>query len=260
MTRFSDQNANIALADEKLGRLFYASGRYNAIFLGVTSIGFVIIYILTRFNLLGEPTPQLLYISGAVLLTAILQIPAVNLARRNRGIAANFIGTLSIILFAIVFVSFWEGIVPLAILVILITPLTAIFAGMPRRYFLPLGLLIVTGIGGIFYVNANPPFVRLQTATAAAVASLAFLGTTGLLLITVTLIARSRSYRSLRTQLLVLFIIIVTIPTLLATILSAIGAYVNNETQVLNVLETVSKLKENQIDAMQNSRAMPGTF
>jgi len=44
------------------------------------------------------------------------------------------------------------------------------------------------------------------------------------------------------------FVLIVTIPTLMAAILSAIGAYVNNETQVLNVLETVSKLKENQIN------------
>ena len=49
------------------------------------------------------------------------------------------------------------------------------------------------------------------------------------------------------------FVLIVTIPTLLATVLSAIGAYVNNESQVLNVLETVSKLKENQINEVINS-------
>jgi len=250
MISSSSQNSSPQSADEKLGEVFYINGRYNATFLAVTAIGFFIIYLLTRSHILGEPTPQLLNISGAVFLTALMQIPVINLARRKKGIAANFLGSFSVIVFAILLSAFWEGTVLVAILLTLIIPVTAIFAGLPRKHIPQILLLTIVGIGGILYVNANPPGIRMQTATTAAIASLAFLATTSLLLITVTAIARSRAWRSLRAQLLVSFVIIVTIPALLAIILSAVGAYVNNETQVLNILQTVLKLKENQIGAV----------
>ncbi len=243
------QQVDTQQVDERLAQTFHANGRYNVVFLSVTGIGFVVIYLLTSFNLLGgEPVASLLYISGAVIVMAILQIPAISLARQNRGIAANFMGTLSVVIFAILLTAFWQGIVLLIIAVTLITPITAIRAGLPRRNYPALFVLVVVGIGGILYVNANSPFTRLQTATPPAIASLAFLSTTGLLLATVAISARSKSYRSLRNQLLASFIVIVTIPTLLATVLSAVGAYVNNEAQVFNVLETVSILKEEQVN------------
>ena len=263
MTRFSNQDNNLKQVDEKLGQTFYTNGRYNAMFIGAAGIGFVVIYILTLFKFLGEPAPQLLYISGAIFFLAITQFPILSLARQKRGIAANFLGTLAVIIFAILLTTFWEGIAPVAILLVFVTPLSSIPAGMPRKYYPHFLILIVAGIAAILYSNTHPLIDRLRTDTTAAIASLAFLSATGLLLLTATIVSRSRRYRSLRAQLVISFIIIVTIPTLMATILSAIGAYVNNETQVLNVLETVSKLKENQInnviagikvDAERNSR------
>jgi GAF domain-containing protein/HAMP domain-containing protein len=252
MTIYSNQNSDIKIANEKLGQAFYANGRYNPLFLMVSGLGFIVIYILTIFNLLGEPAPQVLYIGLAVLLTALLQVPAVNLARRNQGIAANFVGAFSITILAVLLTAFWQGIVYIAILAILITPLTAIWAGLPRRYWGWMFLLAAAGVLGSLAVNVNSPIERLQSSTIAAITSLAFLGTIGLLLVTITLIARSKGYRSLRTQLLTSFIIIVTIPTLLAIVLSAVGAYVNNETQTLNILKTITNLKENQINAVIN--------
>lgn len=253
MKSFSNPHTDIQRANEDLAQTFYANGRYNALFLTVTGIGFVVIYLLAKFNILGESAPQLLYISFAVLLMAALQIPALNYARRKKGIAANLLETLFIIIFATALTALWEGMASIAILVIFIVPLAAVSAGMPRKYYPHFIVLIVIGIAGIYYANSNPPVARLQTYTTAALASLAFLGTTGILLLTVLGIARSRSYRSLRSQLLISFVIIVTIPTLLATILSAVGAYVNNEAQVLNVLQTVSSLKENQINEVVNN-------
>src|SRR5258706_13928500 len=123
---------------------------------------------------------------------------------------------------------------------------------MPRKYYPGLLILIAAGIVGILYTNNHPLINRLKTDTTPAIASLAFLGATGLLLLTATVVARTRRYRSLRTQLVTSFVIIVTIPTLLATVLSAISAYLNNEHKVLNVLETVSKLKKNQINEVIN--------
>jgi GAF domain-containing protein/HAMP domain-containing protein len=249
----SNQDNN-AKADERLGQAFYTNGRYNALFLGAAGLGFVVIYILSWFRFLGEPSPQLLYISGAIFFLALTQFPILALARQKKGIAANFLGTSAVIVFAILLVSFWEGVALVAILLIFITPVTAIFAGMPRKHYLQIALLLIAGTALIVYANTNPLAInRLRTDTTVAVASLAFLGATGLLLLTATVIARSSRYRSLRAQLLTSFIIIVSIPTVMAAILSAIGAYVNNESQVLNVLETVSKLKENQINSVIDS-------
>jgi hypothetical protein len=89
-----NENIDIQLANEKLAQAFYSNGRYNAVFLGVTGIGFVVIYLLTRFNIFGETTPQLLYISGAIFLLAISQIPLLNLARRKLGIATNILAAI----------------------------------------------------------------------------------------------------------------------------------------------------------------------
>jgi len=252
MTSFSDQNNDTKLIDERLAQAFYAGSRFNAAFLGITGIGFVVIYLLTYFNLLGKSSPPLLYIAGAIFILALLQIPASNLARNKRGIAANFLGAFSIIIFAVMLTAFWQGVTIISLLLIFVTPATAFMAGMPRKYYSGLILAIGVGFVSILYVNANPPIERLQNATSAAIASLAFLATVGALLITVTIVARSRRYRTLRNQLLTSFIIIVTIPTLLAIVLSTVGAYVNNETQVLNILKTVSKLKENQINNVIN--------
>jgi len=248
MSNFPDLKTQIQQADAKLGERLYTNGRYNAMFLFVTGLGFLVIYLLTLFNILGQPSPQLLYIGGTVILLGILQIPVVNLARQKRGIAANFLESLSVIFATTLLAAFWEGILPFAIMLLLITLLTGVMAGMPRRYYPALGLLYLAGIVAILFVNTHPLIIRLQTSTTPAIASLAFLATTVALLLTVTITARSNTFRSLRNQLLTSFIIIATIPTLLATILSAVSAYTNNEAQVFNVLETVSSLKKNQID------------
>src|SRR5258706_569216 len=259
MTSFSNVDNDLKGIDEKIGQAFYTNGRYNAVFLVAAGLGFVVIYILTLFSILGEPSPQLLYISSAIFFLAIAQFPIMNLAQHKRGIAANFLGSIAVIIFAILLTAFWEGILPVAILLILITPLLSIPAGMPRKYYPRLLILIAAGIVGILYTNNHPLINRLKTDTTPAIASLAFLGATGLLLLTATVVARSRRYRSLRTQLVTSFVIIITIPTLMATVLSAIGAYVNNESQVLNVLETVSKLKKNQINEVINGFKIDAT-
>jgi GAF domain-containing protein/HAMP domain-containing protein len=248
-----DMNSNTQLADEKLAQAFYSNGRYNAVFLGITSIGFLVIYLLTRLRIFGEMSPQLLYISGVILLLALSQLPLLYLARRKQGIATNILAAAILAIFAISLTAFWEGIVLVAILVTLVTPWLAMIAGLPRKYYLLLAVITAMGMGGILYVNAYPPVDRLQSSTPAAVTSLAFLVTTGLLFITITVVARSRNYRSLRNQLLVSFLIIVTVPTVLATLLSAVGGYVNNETQMFSVLQAVSNLKEKQIDEVINT-------
>lgn len=246
MTSISNPQNDFKHIDEQLGETQYASGKYNPLFLSVVGIGFAVIYLLTSYRILGEPAPQLLYISGSVLFLAVSQVLTLFFARRKRGIQSRFLGSIFAVIFAILITAFWEGAIYIAIILILIPPLTAIAAGIPSRYRFFLYVLIAAGILVALRVNATS-VDRLQTGTPAGIASLAFIGATGLLLITITITSQSKRYRNLRSQLLTSFIIIVTVPTLMSTFISAISAYINNQSQTFNTLKTISNLKLNQV-------------
>ena len=236
--------------NERLANTFYTSRRYNPIFLGVTGLGFIAIFLLTQFGILGDPAPQLLYIGSITLLFAVTEIPALVMAQQNRGVAAIFLSSVISGVFAILLTAFWQGIVPAMILVALATPLTALRSGLPRRYFLTLFLLLAGVLAGILLVNANPPIERLQNNTPAAIASIAFLVATGLLLLTITSISQNRRFQSIQGLLLTSFLMIVTITILMTVVLSAVGAYTNSQTQTFNTLNAITTLKENQIETL----------
>jgi GAF domain-containing protein/HAMP domain-containing protein len=236
--------------NERLANTFYTSRRYNPIFLGVTGMGFIAIFLLTQFGILGDPAPQLLYIGSITLLFAVTEIPALVMAQQNRGVAAIFLSSVISGIFAILLTAFWQGIVPAMILVALVTPFIALRSGLPRRSFPTLFLLLAGVLTGILLVNANPPVDRLQNNTPAAIASIAFLLATGLLLLTITSISQNRRFQSIQGLLLTSFLMIVTITILMTVILSAVGAYTNSQTQTFNTLNAITTLKENQIETL----------
>jgi len=235
MTSNSNPQNDTKQIDERLAETFLAGGKYNALFLGVTGIGFAVIYILTQYALLGQPTPSLLYIIGTVLSLAVVRIITTFAASRKKGIAARFLSSISTIVFAILISYYWEGFVYIAVILIFIPPLTAIGAGMPNRYRPYLYTLILIGIIGILVANANTHLERIQSLTTTGIASITFLGAFGLLLIAVTVISKSKRFSNLRNQLLTLIIIIVTVPIVTATLISAMSASTNNQSQTLVV-------------------------
>ncbi|HEX9333929.1 MAG TPA: hypothetical protein VF896_18705, partial [Anaerolineales bacterium] len=230
MNQASNSESDIRTANERLAKTLYSNGRYNPILLAVAGTGFIAIFLLTQFGILGEPAPQLLYIGGITLLFALAEIPVLTLAQRNKGITANLYGSVIVGIFGIFLTLFWDGIVLIVIPLVLITPFMAFRNGMPRKYMPVLLLLLAAIVGGILYANVNSPIDRLQNGTSAAIASIAFLGATALLLVTITIISQSRRFQSLQGLLLTSFAIIVTIPTVLTAVLSAVGAYTNNQT------------------------------
>src|SRR5215216_2297901 len=240
------QNDTTAL-NERLASKFYASRRYNPIFLAVTGIGFMAIFLLTQFGILGNSAPQLLYIGGITLLFAIAEIPMLALAQRKNGIAVTFLGSAIAGAFAILLTMFWQGILLVTISITLLTPFIALRARMSRRYVLSLLLLLTVIVGTILLVDANAPMERLQNNTSAAIASIVFLGATAILLITITNISQ-RTFKSIQGLLLTSFIIIVTIPIFMTAVLSALGAYTNSQTQTFNSLQAIATLKQNQIE------------
>lgn len=250
MNQASNSESDIRTANERLAKTLYSNGRYNPILLAVAGTGFIAIFLLTQFGILGEPAPQLLYIGGITLLFALAEIPVLTLAQRNKGITANLYSSVIVGIFGIFLTLFWDGIVLIVIPLVLITPFMAFRNGMPRKYMPVLLLLLAAIVGGILYANVNSPIDRLQNGTSAAIASIAFLGATALLLVTITIISQSRRFQSLQGLLLTSFAIIVTIPTVLTAVLSAVGAYTNNQTQTFNTLQAITTLKTDQIDTL----------
>jgi GAF domain-containing protein len=236
--------------NERLADKFYSTRRYNPIFLAVTGMGFIAIFLLTQFGILGDPAPQLLYIGTITLLFAIAEIPMLSFARQKNGILVTFLGSAIAGVFAILLTMFWQGILPVTILIALPTPFIALRSGMPRRYVINLLLLLGAIIGGILSVNASAAVERLQNNSSAAIASIVFLGATGLLLITITNISQNKRFKSIQALLLTSFIIIVTIPILMTAALTAVGAYNNSQTQTFNTLEAIAILKQNQIESL----------
>jgi GAF domain-containing protein/HAMP domain-containing protein len=234
--------------DERLAGKFYSSRRYNPIFLAVTGLGFIAVFLLTQFGVLGDPAPQLLYIGSITLLFAVAEIPILVLARRKNGVVATLVGSAIAGVFAILLTVFWQGIFPVAILIACITPLIALRSGLPGRFSATLLLVLAISLGGIFAVNANPPMERLQNNTSAAIASIVFLAAAGLLLVTITSISQNRRFRSIQGLLLTSFIVIVTVPIVMTAVLSALGSYTNSQDQTFNTLTAITTLKENQIE------------
>jgi len=251
MNSMIESQSDLDKFNERLAGNFYKGGRYNPFFLGLTGLGLVAIYWLTQIGILGNVAPQLLYIGITTIVLALLQFPVLALARSRRGIAANILVTICILAFSISLVIFWQGIAPVAVLVVLITPGIALRSGIPRKYIPWYAAVILICISGIVYAEylaqSNATLERLQNNSSAAIASLAFLGATAILLVTITIVSQSRNFRSLQGLLLTSFVIIVTIPTVMATILSGVGAYANSQTQTLNTLKAITNLKENQI-------------
>ena len=250
MSYLSKSQSDFYAQNERLARAFHNNGRYNPYFLGVTGIGFFAIYILTQLDIFGQPAPQLVYIGILTTSLAALQYPLLSLARRNKGIAVYLLSTLTIGIFAILLTNFWQGIAPASILMVLITPISALRAGFPRRFFPLLIVIALISTVGILYIETNSTFDRLQNSSPAAIASFAFLLATGLLLVTITLISENKNFKSLQTLLLTSFVVIVTIPTLMATILSTIGSFTTSQAQTFGTLKAISNLKESQINSL----------
>ena len=250
MKYFRSTEHDVVMQNERLARAFYSYGRFIPYFLGVTGIGLIAIFILARSGVFGQPSPPLIYIGVSTVVLALVQIPLLELARRKKGFAATLLGSLATGVFAILLTSFWQGIYPVSIAICLIPPLFALRTGISRRYLILLFLIVLFSIGGILYTENQNTFVRLQNGTPASIASIAFLISTFLLLAVISIVSENKSFKRLQTLLLTSFIVIVTVPTILAAVLSAIGTYTNSQTQTLNTLQAITNLKVNQLEVL----------
>lgn len=250
MSDLRESENDITIQNERLARAYSANGRFIPHFLGVTGIGFLAIYGLARSGIFGQPSLSLVYLGAITILLALTQIPLLAMARRNKGVAAVLWGSIATGIFAILLTYFWQGIFPISIAVALIAPVSAMQVGISRRHFFILALITLLSIAGILYVENRAAFTRLQNGTPASIASIAFLIATGILLATITIISENRNFKRLQNLLLASFVVIVTVPTIMAAVLSATGTFTNSQTQTFNTLRAISNLKESQLSAL----------
>lgn len=248
MNDHSNLNTDLDVMNKRLAKKLYSNRRYNPILFGAAGIGFIAIYLLTQFGILGEPAPQLLSIGGITLLLALAEIPGLTFAQQNKGVLAGLYGSSVLGLYAILLTFFWQGIEWIATLISIIPLVMALRHGLPRKYVPSLLMILGVTLLGILIVDATSPVDRLQSSSPASIASIVFLVATSLLLITITTISQNRRFRSLQGLLLVSFVIIVMIPTVMTAVLSAIGAYTHNQTQTFSALEAITTLKVDQIE------------
>src|SRR5215208_1861291 len=164
MNQSRESKSDINAINERLAKSFYANGRYNPHFLGVAGFGLLAIYILTQSGILGEPAPQLIAIGiVTILLAAVQEWPALWLARRRRGIAANFSGSIAVGIYCIALTFLWQGILLAAVFIAIIAPAIAIRTGMQRKHIALMLLVALASVGGIIFAELNPITQRLQS-------------------------------------------------------------------------------------------------
>ena len=238
--------------DEKVSLTFQKVGNFIPVFLLISGLGILVIYFLNAAGVLGDRARPLLWIGESIVLVAGLQqVVLIFLARRNHGVAAYFVSTILITVLAGILVGLWQNSIYFALPTILLLPISGFMAGSLRKYIPWLILLVAGCIAGVFLVGNTVSnlsnFEQIPWDSPASISSVAFLAATGLLLITITAISQNRRSRSLQALLLTSFILLVTIPTVMATVLSGVGAYSNSQIQTFNTLKAISNLKENQI-------------
>jgi GAF domain-containing protein/HAMP domain-containing protein len=233
-------------SEQRLGEVLLSIVRYFPILAGLLSLGLVGIFGLSRSGLLGESAWQVLPVAGASLLAGVAVLGVGALARRGRAQSALIALTLVMALWAVSVVVFWEAGLAVAILLLWIAPLIGIVARYERRKLIGLGLLSVVLTAVLYWLDGYPWIDRLSSSNPAGLAAVVLLASTVLLFAIGNIVVRLFRYRTLQSQLVVSFTLILAVPILLMTAISALNAFANSQAQFAESLEAISSLKQGQ--------------
>ena len=154
---------------------------------------------------------------------------------------------------------------PVAILIVWIAPLAAVVARMRRGHLIATGIFSALCTIAILWLNATPWLERLSADSPAGLTAIILLASTVVLFVLGTLIVRLVHYQSVQGRLVVSFVLIITVPVVFATAISAFTAYSNSQSQFGDSLQAITSLKQGQIDttvqaiALQMSSLQQGT-
>ncbi len=235
--------------DDQSSEFLFAIVRYIPLLSGLLVAGFVAIYVMARTGILGGASWQLLAVTGVVLFVGLSHLPIADFARGRRWLLAFVLYAAVMAVTSVLFVLFWQGILPVALVIAWIPPLTALAMGLRRRYWLPSVVLGAASTAAVFFMDAHQLFPRLASGDLSGLAAYTLLASTVVLFVLATIIPRLIRYRSLQGRLIVSFVLVIAVPILFTTGVSAFSAFINSENQFRDTLQSVSLLKEGQMNA-----------
>ena len=247
--------------EENFSDFLFAIVQYIPLLSTFLSIGFLIIYLLARIGISGNPDWQLLAVTCVVLLLTASTLLVVQLLHQKRGLYAYWLFSIIMAVASVLFDLFWQDIFIVAILLAWIAPLILIASRMHRNQMVIAILISAATTAIVILLNGTPPFKRLSNTNPAAFTALILLASTVVLFILTTIVARIIPYRTLQNRLIVSFIFIITIPILFTTAISAYNAFTNSQSQFSDTLQSISSLKQDQFNSyLQQIVAELGTM
>lgn len=235
--------------EARLGEILVATFRYIPLLTGLLALALLGLYAVSRSGLLGEPAWQIGAVAVASGLVGILHFPLRIVARRGRGRLALWLFWGILAIWNLSIMLLWDAAAPAAIIMAWVAFLVAFAAGIRGRRLLVIGIASVALSAVIAWLAVKPPFDRLTTANPAGLAAVILLSSTVLLFVLGTIVVRLFKYRSVQSRLVVTFTLMLAIPVLFTTAVSATTAYTNSETQFGDSLKAVTALKSDQLAA-----------
>jgi GAF domain-containing protein/HAMP domain-containing protein len=235
--------------DQALNGSLFAIIQYIPLLFTLMGIGFLTIYVLAWFGILGNPAWQLLAVTGVVLFVMVSHLQIIRWTRSQQLLPAYALYSFAMAAAGILFVLFWQGIFIVAILIAWIVPLS-LFAIRSRRLYIVLGVLI-SAIAAVIMMglDGNPPFARLSNGNPAGFSALILIASTVVLFIFTAIISRLLRYRTLQNRLVDSFIFIIAVPILFITVISVFNAFTNSQNQFRDTLQAISSLKQDEVDS-----------
>src|SRR5512135_1249127 len=242
--------------EERLSEFLSATVRYIPLLTSLLAVGLLGIYVLSEAGILGTPAWQLLAVAIASALTGLIQLGVGSLARRGRGRVPLYLFAGSLGLWGMVIVLLWEYAVAVAILMCWVAAVVAYGAGIRGRMLTAIAASSAVLSALVLLLNAIPPLARLSASNTAGLIAILILSGTLVLFVLGTVVLRLFRYRSVQARLVVSFVLIMAVPVIFTTVVSATTAYTNSQDQFAATLASLTALKRGQIESAMHGIAL----
>ncbi len=242
-------------AGRRLGELLTATVRYIPLLTALLTLGLLGIYGLAQSNILGQAAPQLLIAAGVSLGVGLAHFGVSTLVRQGRVWIALCLFWVLLGIWSVAIVLLWEAVAPVAVVMACVAFLVALAGGVRGRWLLGTAAASLALSAGILWLSGHPSGDRLTTANPAGLAAIVLLGSTVILFILGTIVARLFRYRSVQGRLVTAMTLIMAVPVVFTTAISAVTASTNSQAQLHDTLQAVSSLRRVQIDSIVQSIA-----
>ena len=237
-------------ASQRLGELLLGTVRYIPLLTALLALGLLGIHALTQYGLLGTPAPQLLIVAGISVGIGLPHLLIPWLIRRGRVWLALAIFGALLAVWGVSVAVLWEASAPVAIIMAWVQFAVVLAARVRGRWLAGVTAASLGFTALDTWLNYHPLVDRLATANPAGLAAVVLLASTSILFVLGTIVIPLFRYRSVQGRLVTAFTLIMAVPVLFTSAISAVTAYTNSQAQFRASLQAVSSLKKAQIDAV----------